>query len=182
MWTDSTYALCGCQREYFMDSLKLLNAGVIKAGSISALAREIGVTQQVMSIFVHGKSPLPPYRAAQIAKYLGMNELEAAVQTLAEKAVGPERDYWIAQKKTVAGFAAVWFLAVTSLFSAVSFNSSVLGEASHNIQCFQKGVFRRRRSSGQRKVCRLIGLCVRLTLPIAAGLRPTPRGIHELRQ
>ena len=105
-----------------MESLKLLNEGVIKAGSISALARELDVTQQTMSMFVNGKAPLPPYRAAQVAKYLGINELEAAINSLAEKAVGPEREYWIAQKKTVAGFAAVWFMAIASLFSAISFN------------------------------------------------------------
>lgn len=123
-----------------MESLKLLKDGVIKAGSVSALARELGITQQTMSIFVNGKAPLPPYRAAQIARYLGQNELEAALQTLAEKAVGPEREYWVAQKKTVAGFAAVWFMAIASLFSAISFN--YIGNSGH---CAQYTMFSKKR-------------------------------------
>lgn len=86
-----------------MKTRELISRAAEKAGGLNKLSREVlGISSAAMAHFNTGKSPVPPYRAAQLAKYLGEDELAAAVCALEEKAKGPERSYWKELKKTIA--------------------------------------------------------------------------------
>lgn len=55
-------------------------------GGVRALSRETGWNSGTISTVKKGDEPLPPYRAAQVARIIGACELEAVLQAHADGA------------------------------------------------------------------------------------------------
>lgn len=78
-----------------MNLRQALDRAVIKVGGIRALSRELRCNLAALAASQRGERPIPPARAAQIARLLGMNEVEAALQALADQAKGEDIELWL---------------------------------------------------------------------------------------
>lgn len=78
-----------------MNLKQALERAILKVGGIRALSRELRWGLGSLADAQKGGRPIPPLRAAQIAQLLGMNEVEATLQALADQAKGDDVQFWL---------------------------------------------------------------------------------------
>jgi len=72
-----------------------LERAIIKVGGVRALSRETRWGLGSLADAQRGGRPIPPVRAAQVAAILGMDEVEATLQALADQAKGEDVELWL---------------------------------------------------------------------------------------
>lgn len=97
-----------------MELRNFIDQGVKKAGTLTALGREIGLSQPEISNVKAGKRSLPAYAAVGLADYLNVDvrTIIAASELITEKDER-KRNYWIETLAAKTAKAACITLIVT---------------------------------------------------------------------
>jgi hypothetical protein len=99
-----------------MELCELIEKGAAKAGSIAALARELGSTREITSAAKSHRRPLPLDAAVKLADYIGEDRLAViAANELTTEKKEDKRAFWSPFVQSAkAASVALAFIAVTS--------------------------------------------------------------------